>query len=327
MIEGPLRIGILGAARVAVYAVIAPARAQPRAQVVAVAARDPARARDYAATHGIPRVHADYAALCADPEVDLVYVATPPSHHLEHARLAFAAGKPALVEKPFTMDASEAAALLDAADAAGVAVFEAMHSRHHLLWRRIAELLPELGRLRSIDAVFDAQISTAAEEFRWDAGLGGGALMDLGVYPLAWTRAVGGEPLAARDVRFERRRGADAAVSATLDLPDGVTARVASSMVAPFRAALEVVGDGGRLRVHNPLAPQRGGTLTLTTPGGKVGEIVDGPGTYDAQLAAVVATSLDGARFPLPPRDPLASMAAIDMVRAGATGDARGEQP
>jgi predicted dehydrogenase len=313
-----LRVGIIGAARVATYAMIAPARALPDVEVVAVAARDPDRARAYAAAHGIARVHDDYAALVADPAVDLVYVATPPKFHLEQARLAIAAGKALLVEKPFTMDAGEAALLLGEAAAAGVPVFEAMHSRHHAIWALIADLLPCLGRIRHVEAVFDARVSTAAAEFRWQAGLGGGALMDLGVYPLAWVRAIAGEPLAVTAAQFRHERGADAAFSADLLLADGVTAHVASDMAGPVKAQMTVTGSLGTLSIDNPLAPQRGHALVLTTAAGAQSFSAPGPGSYDAQLAAVAATLLDGAVFPLAADDPLWSMRAIDAVRAAA---------
>jgi predicted dehydrogenase len=314
-----LRIGILGAARVATYAMIAPAAASPRASVVAVASRDGERGRAYAEQHGIPRVHDSYAALVADPEVDVVYVATPPAFHLEQARLAITAAKPLLVEKPFTLNEAEAQTLLAEAAATGVPVFEAMHSRFHAIWRTVAEWLPRLGPIRHLDAVFDATVSTADTEFRWDAGLGGGALMDLGVYPLSWVRAVAGEPLAVTAATMRHERRADAAFSAELEMPEGVTAHVAADLAAPLRAELTVTGAGGVLHLRNPLAPQRGHRLTLqTAKGQETFEAADAPGTYDAQLAALVAALCDGAPWPLASDDPALSMRAIDMVRAAA---------
>lgn len=313
-----LRVGIIGAARVATYAMIAPSRARGDVVVTAVAARDPVRARAYAATHGIARVHDSYAALAADPEIDLVYVATPPVAHLAHARLGIAAGKPVLVEKPFTMDVAEAETLMREAAAAGVPVFEAMHSRHHAIWPLVAGLLPRLGRLRQLDAVFDVAVSSAADEFRWDAALGGGALMDLGIYPLAWVRAVAGEPLAATGATMACQRGADARFAATLSLPGGVIASVAADMTAPRRAQLVITGDTGRLVIDNPLAPQLGHAITLTTIAGTETFRAEGPGSYDAQLAAVVATLRDGAAFPLADDDALQSMRAIALVRVAA---------
>ncbi len=314
-----LRIGIIGAARVATYAMIAPARARDDVEVVAVAARDPGRAAIYAKAHGIARVHATYADLAADPEIDLVYVATPPVGHLAHARLAIAAGKPVLVEKPFTMDAHEAETLLAEATAAGVPIFEAMHSRHHAIWSLVTALLPRLGALRHIDAVFDIAVSTDASEFRWDDRLGGGALMDLGIYPLAWVRALAGEPLAVTRATMRRHRNADAAFTATLALAGGVTATVAADMTAPRRAQLTVTGAAGTLTIDNPLAPQLGHAITLQTAAGVEAHEAGGLGSYAAQLAAVIATLRDGAPFPLAADDPLASMRAIAMVRA-ATG-------
>jgi predicted dehydrogenase len=311
-----LRVGIIGAARVATYAMIAPARANPRVAVVAVAARDLVRGRAYAETHGIGRVHDSYAALVADPAVDLVYVATPPRFHAEHARLAIAAGKPVLVEKPFTMDAAEATALLADARAAGVPIFEAMHSRHRRVWPMIAGLLPSIGTLQSIDAVFDVEVGTAEDEFRWQDALGGGALMDLGIYPLAWTRAVAGEPLTVISASMRRLRQSDAAFAARLMMPGGVVATVAADMEAPRRAALTITGSLGSIRLDGALMQQPGQTLVVTNAGGTRTYPLDGPATFDAQLAAVAATLRDGAPFPLAADDPAASMRAIDMVRA-----------
>ena len=214
------------------------------------------------------------------------------------------------------MDAGEAETLLAEAAAAGVPIFEAMHSRHRRVWAQIAQLLPTVGTLRHLDAMFDIAVGTADDEFRWDASLGGGALMDLGVYPLAWVRAVAGEPLAVTSASMRCERRADAAFAATLALPGGVTARVAADMTAPRRAALVVTGSAGVIRLDNAMSQAPGQRLRVTTAAGETCHELDGPGTFDAQLAAVVATLCDGAPFPLPATDPLASMQAIAMVRA-----------
>ena len=315
-----LRIGIIGAARVATYALIAPARARRDVVIAAVAARDPQRAAAYAASHGIARHFGDYAQMAADPQIDAIYVATPPAFHLEHARLAIRAGKPVLVEKPFTLNSAEAGILLAEAAAAGVAVVEAQHSRCHGLWPVLHAALPGIGPLLHIDAWFNAPVKTDADEFRWQAELGGGALMDLGVYPLSWVRAVAGEPLAASAVAFRRERAADAAFRARLALPGGVSAQVAADMAAPFAAQMIIHGRDGRLIVENPLAPQRGGHgITLVTAAGTTQLPSPAePGSYDAQLAAFIAHVGTAAPWPLPGDDPLRSMQAIDCIRAAA---------
>lgn len=313
-----LRIGIIGAARVATYAMIAPAASRDDVVVAAVAARDGARAADYAATHGIARSFGDYAAMVADPDIDAIYVATPPAFHLQQARLAIRAGKPCLVEKPFTLNAGEAETLLAQARAAGVVMVEAQHSRCHGLWAIVAAHLPALGRVRHIDAWFNAPVKTDEAEFRWQSGLGGGALMDLGVYPLTWVRAVAGEPIAARDVVVRPQREADGAFAATLDLPGGVTARVAADMAAAFGAQLRIEGDAGVLTIDNPLAPQRGGHgISLATAAGVMAiASPSDPGSYDAQLAAFADLVAGRAAWPLAGDDPIHSMRAIDLVRA-----------
>lgn len=313
-----IRVGIIGAARVATYAMIAPARTNPRVEVAAVAARDSERAHAYAASHGIATVHDSYAALVADAGIDLVYVATPPRFHAEHARLAIAAGKPVLVEKPFTMNGAEAEALVAEAQAARVPIFEAMHARHRQVWGMIGALLQQIGQLQHLDAVFDIAVSTAEEEFRWQDALGGGALMDLGVYPLAWVRAIAGEPLTVLSATMTRARGSDAAFQASLQLPRGVTAHVAADMTAPRRAELTITGSRGCIRLDNAMSQQPGQTLSVETPDGTRLHPLDGPSTFEAQLAAVAATLIDGAAFPLAEDDPIASMRAIDMVRAAA---------
>ncbi|MFZ4380840.1 MAG: Gfo/Idh/MocA family protein [Sandarakinorhabdus sp.] len=316
-----LRIGIIGAARVATYAMIAPAQARRDVQLAGVAARDPARAAAYAQTHGIARVFADYQALVADPGIDAIYVATPPAFHLEHARLAISAGKPVLVEKPFTRNAAEAAMLLAEAKAAGVPVFEAMHSRHHPCWRLVHELLPRIGAVSHVDAVFEVAVSRAADEFLWDSALGGGALMDLGVYPLAWVRLIAGEPEAAVWASQTRERGADARFAASLMMPGGITARVAADMTAPRQARLTIVGQAGTLVVTNPMTVRAGDGVLLASRAGIEQHDVAGPATFDAQLGAFVDHLAGRAPWPLAAEDPLRSMQAIDLVRGAATAD------
>jgi len=189
-----LRIGILGAARVAEEVMIIPARAIDRAEVVAVAARDVLRAKAYGAAHGIPRVHETYADLINDPGIDLIYIATPPALHAQQAMAAIRAGKPVLVEKPFAMNALQAQAVLELSKECGVPVFEGMHSPHHKLFGRLLEVIDrgEIGQVKRISAEFNVPIPDE-DAIRWKSELGGGALMDLGVYPLAWSRRIAGE--------------------------------------------------------------------------------------------------------------------------------------
>lgn len=314
-------IGIIGAARVAVYAMIAPAREVSRVKVAAVAARDPVRAQAFATAHGIAKVHTSYDALIGDPSIDVVYVATPPAFHAAIAIKALDAGKHVLVEKPFSMNAVEARRVLGAAEQAKRRVFEAFHYRHHALWHRIVEICRsgELGRVVSMDAAFHAPIAKTADEFRWNASIGGGALMDLGCYPLQWVRVAAGEEPIVEAASMRMVDGVDAATEATLLFPSGAKAKVACRMDGgSFAAFLNITGERGSMKVLNPLAPQMGHKLDVEIDGKARSETVEGPSTFAAQLQAVAATLLDGAPFPLAADDPVRSMAAIDAVRAAA---------
>jgi predicted dehydrogenase len=316
-----LRVGIIGAARVAVYAMVAPAKENVRVELAGIAARDPDRARTFAATHGAGHAYASYDALIADPAVDLVYVATPPSIHAAVAIKALEAGKHVLVEKPFTLNAGEARSILAAAQRSGRRVFEAFHYRHHALWHRIVALLQsgEIGEVRAIDASFHVPIPRTAEEFRWNAALGGGALMDLGCYPLQWTRVVAGAEPTVVSARMRMVDGVDVETEAQLVFPSGATARVSCRMDGDgIAATLQVEGSRGALRVINPLAPQMGHVLEIQAHGADRKEVAEGPSTFAAQLDAVVSALMDGTPFPLAANDPVKSMAAIDAVRAAA---------
>jgi len=136
----PLRIGILGAARIAEQAIVDPAKATGD-RLVAVAARDPRRAKEYAARHGVERALGSYAEVLADPEVDVVYNPLANALHGPLNRAAIAAGKHVLSEKPFAANAAEAHEVRTAAEVAGVTVVEAFHYVHHPLPLRLREVV------------------------------------------------------------------------------------------------------------------------------------------------------------------------------------------
>lgn len=313
-----LRIGLIGAARVATYAMIPPASSVDNVELVGIAARDAARAERYAAEHGIARAYGSYAALIADPDIDLVYIATPPAEHTAIALAAVAAGKHVLVEKPFAMLAAEAREVLAAADAAGVRVFEAMHSPHHGLFARLMEIVRsgEIGDVRSLDAEFSTLIA-ADDPIRWNAGLGGGALMDLGVYPLAWARRLAGETFDILRTQADMRDDVDAAFEAELSFAGDVQVVIRSSMLTPIsRARLIIEGQEGRIDVINPLSPQIGNLVKIDGKQGARSETFDGPTSFEAQLAAIRDTLIDGAEFPFSRDDFVHSMAALNRIRA-----------
>jgi predicted dehydrogenase len=319
--KAPIRIGLLGASRIARTAVIAPARKNPRFVVTAVAARDPDRARAYAGEHGIPHVADDYAALLCRGDVDVIYNGLPPAGHKAWTIAALEAGKTVLCEKPFARDASEARDMVAAADAAGGLLLEAFHYRLHNVMRAAVALAHEgaLGELRTLEAIFEVAIPRAPDELRWSAEQGGGALMDLGTYTVHAVRSVAGaepEVVSAEGV-FEG--GVDASMRASLRFPAGATATIACSMtVAAPKAILTVVGSRGTMEIVNFLAPQLGCRFTTVIEGEERRHGVEGPTTYAAQLshlhevmAGKVAPLTGGA-------DAIANMAVIDAIYAAA---------
>ena len=152
--SGRLRIGVLGAARIAPAALIRPATFQPEVEVVAVAARDLQRAERFAAQHGLAKAYSGYQQLLADPEIDAVYVALPNGLHGRWTRAALEAGKHVLCEKPFTANADEAALVAEVARSTNLVVMEAFHYRYHALVQRTLEILRsgELGTITRLDA-------------------------------------------------------------------------------------------------------------------------------------------------------------------------------
>ena len=244
----PTVIGILGAAGIAPAAVLRPALRRDDVVVAAVASRRDARG--YADRFGIERAYDSYEKLLADPGVDLVYNALPPSLHAVWSIAALAAGKHVLCEKPFTMNAAEAERVVEAAERSGRRAIEAFHDHYHPLSGWVRRFLAEhgLGTVRRIEAVFTGATPFDPASIRHDPALGGGALMDLGCYPIHWLRAaLGAEPEVRRAKARLNPLGADLEIEADLEFPGGVAARVFASMAegVALASTLHVEGERG----------------------------------------------------------------------------------
>jgi predicted dehydrogenase len=317
----PTVLGILGAAGIAPAVVIRPAARRDDVVVGAVAARRGARA--YADRHGIERSYDGYAALLADPTVDVVYNALPPSLHARWTIAALEAGKHVLCEKPFTMDAAEAAQVVATAERCDRRAIEAFHDHYHPLSGWVRDFLsgPGVGTVRRVEAVFTGATPFDPASIRHDPSLGGGALMDLGCYPIHWVRAgFRAEP----DVRAARAvlnpLGADLEIEADLELPGGVPVRLHASMSegVPLASTLTVEGDRGVLQVENIVFPANGHSIRTEIDGVPRRRTVAGEETYDHQLAAVLDALATGAPLPTEGADPVANMVVIDAVYAAA---------
>lgn len=292
------RFGILGAAQIAPTALIRPAVHVPGARVVAVAARDPGRAHRFATEWGIARAHESYAGLLDDDGIDAVYVALPASKHARWSIDALRAGKHVLVEKPMATDAAEAMEMAEVAKATGKLLVEAMHWRYHPVAEQLLHVVADSGGPVRTTGRFTAPVAERSD-IRYQLDLAGGAMLDLGCYPLHWARTVAGETgavVAAEAV--EASPGVDLAMQATLAFPSGTWADVSCSMKpgVPIERSLLVVTPEGSVELENLLAPDPDTVVVVNTdrerwhlprPQGPDGA-ADDRTTYEHQLLAFV---------------------------------------
>lgn len=317
-----LRFGILGAARIAPAALIAPARRNPEVGVTAVAARDRTHGEQFAGKHRIARVHDSYPALLADPEVDTVYIPLPNGLHGRWTRAALEAGKHVLCEKPFTADAAEAREIAALTQDSGRVVMEAFHYRYHPLMAAAEEILAsgELGTLRHVEATVCFPLPRFSD-IRYDYDLAGGALMDAGCYAVHMARVLGGEEPEVVSAQAKLRDPrVDRAMLADLRFPAGHTGRVRCSMWSTdlLRVAITVTGERGRMRVLNPLLPHQGHLLSLRTDERRFRRRYTRRTSYDYQLDAFADAVLRDGPVATAPSDSVATMTVIDAIYSAA---------
>lgn len=328
-----LRIGVLGAARIAPPALIRPARTVPGVSVAAIAARDPARAKEFAEKHGIETVHASYDELIADESLDAIYNPLPNGLHAKWTIAALEAGKHVLCEKPFTANAAEArqvATTLGKA-AADLVVMEAFHYRYHPLALRMEEIVHsgELGDVKRIETSMCFPLPRFAD-IRYNFGLAGGALMDAGCYAVHCLRLLApGEPALtrAKALTLKRDRRVDRAM--TIDFSfvgSDATGRAKASMWSAtwLNISARVVGTKGVLTVTNFAAPQFPYKFLVGVNGNRRRERFSPKPTYTYQLEAFAAAVRGEKTNLTPPSDSIATMELIDAAYQAAGLPLRG---
>ncbi|MFQ5698823.1 MAG: Gfo/Idh/MocA family protein [Myxococcota bacterium] len=326
-----LKIGILGAARIAPTALLAPARRLAEVEVAAIAARDPARARSFARRHGIPRALESYAALVEDPELDAIYNPLPNSLHCEWTLRALAAGKHVLCEKPLASNAAEAERMAAAAQTSGRVLVEAFHWRYHPLADRMLEIVRsgQLGRIERLEASFCVPLFRPGD-IRFRRELAGGATMDLGCYTIHMLRTLAA---AEPEVMWARARlsspGVDRFMEAELRFPDGSIGRLRCSLasIRVLQMSLRVQGDRGRLHVINPTAPHLWNRLSVRTREGHHTERVPGDATYLYQLRAFHERVGGGPELPTEFANAISNLRVIDAVYRAAGLEPHGPGP
>jgi D-xylose 1-dehydrogenase (NADP+, D-xylono-1,5-lactone-forming) len=240
----PLRIGILGAARIAV-SFLAGARLSSRVEVVAVGSRDSGRAAEFARAHGVERAMT-YEELLASPDIDAVYIPLPNSLHAPWSIRAARAGKHVLCEKPLALSEPEALEMFAAADSTGVVLLEGYPYMFQPQTLEIERLIAAgaIGEVQSISASCGFTISND-QDIRFDPALGGGALLDAGCYPVSFIRQIIGSRPERVSAVARWHKGVDQTLAATLEFASGAIAQVSCSFATGLHRSALIAGSAG----------------------------------------------------------------------------------
>ena len=293
-----IRWGILGTARIN-RRVVPAMHASRRGQLCAVASRDPARATAHATQYAIPRAVQGYQAVLDDPSIDAVYIPLPNTEHVPWTLAAIAAGKHVLCEKPLALDPHDVDRIAAAAAAAGVMVEEGFMYRHEPQTRRVISLLADgaIGTVRAIVSGFTFLLE-GDRNIRRNPALGGGALWDVGCYPITFAQLIAGghEPTVAFGTAAWSAGGVDEEFMGLMRFGCGLTASIYAGFRAEQRTWLEVLGSNGALTVPNPFRPGPLEVLELER-GGRVEriEVAGSPMIFVREIEDVEARILDGA--------------------------------
>jgi xylose dehydrogenase (NAD/NADP) len=319
----PLRLGILGAAKIALGGIIPAAARTERIEVAAVATRGGEKSREVREAAPEAELFGDYDSLLGGANVEAVYVPLPNSMHVEWTLKAIEAGKHVLCEKPFSLEAEDVARAVEAAERTGVTLMEGFMFRLHPQTLHLRGLLSEgaVGRVRQVVAEFGHRLDDPAD-VRGIGSLGGGSLGDVGCYCVSALRlAFGSEPhTASAFARFDEE-GADKELAGLLEFDSGLGI-VSSSISSARRERMEIVGEEGTISLDAPFrADKAGGTIEITRGGESSSETFEAADPYRAELEEFAAAIHEGRESAVGPREILSNARAIsallDAARSG----------
>lgn len=317
--DGIIRWGILGAAKIAREWVCPAIHASRGSVVAAVASRDPVRAAGLAAPYGA-RVHDSYAALLDDPDIDALYIPLPNDAHVEWTTRGLEAGKAVLCEKPIALQAGDISRLIAVRDHTGILAAEAFMVTHHPQWARVRALLAEgaIGELLQVQGAFSF-FNDDPGNIRNQPATGGGALRDIGVYPVVTTRFVtGAEPVSVVSARLGLEAGIDATARVAMSFPGFELDFYVSMRMAP-RQQMTFHGTAGWITLHTPFNVGAYGDAVLElrrADGARLLERFPRADQYALQIEAFRAAIIEGAPFACPLEFSLGNQRAIDMIYA-----------
>jgi predicted dehydrogenase len=309
-----LRLGLLSTAKINLE-ILAAAAGTDRVQVVAVASRDAARAETYAREHGVARAHGSYEALLAGPDVDAIYIPLPNGLHHEWTMRSLRAGKHVLCEKPYSRHPAEVKEAFLLAEESGLVLMEAFMYRHHPQTEIVADLVASggVGWPRMVKAGFSFELASL-DDIRASPELDGGALMDIGCYCVSGLRLICGEPEFATAEQRVGPTGVDMSLRGALRFPDGMVGLLRCSFEEPRSQELEVVGEGGRLRVEAPWRVDWGGAVRLEIDGRTKEIAIPEASSYVRELENLAAAVAGDAPPLLGRADALGQARTIDAL-------------
>jgi len=317
--NSPFRWGIIGLGSIA-QKFADGLKAVPDAQLAAVASRTQAKADEFGKKNGAARSYGTYEEIVRDPEIDAVYIATPHNLHKENALMCIEAGKAALCEKPFTINAREAREVVDAARQRKVFLMEAMWTRYFPIMGRLRQLLDQgaIGEVGMVQADFGFRTDVNPKGRLFDPNLGGGALLDVGIYPLSFASMVLGKPAQATGLAAMGETGVDERTGMVLRYPKGQIAVLSCAVRTNTPHEALVMGSQGRIKVHGPF--WHPSVMTVYRDGNPPEEIplpYEGNGyNYEAieVMQCVRQGKLESAVMPLD--ETLSLMETMDTLRA-----------
>jgi dTDP-3,4-didehydro-2,6-dideoxy-alpha-D-glucose 3-reductase len=322
----PVRIGVLGCASIAWRRTLPAVAAVPELTVVAVASRDPAKAARFAAPFGAEPVHG-YQALLERADLDAVYLPLPTGLHYEWAARALRAGKHVLCEKPLATNLAEATELVELAAKSRLVLRENFMFLYHSQHRRIRELLDAgaIGEPRTFTAAFGIP-PVPGTDVRYDRELGGGALLDVGVYPIRAAQLFLGSGVRVAGAVLHHEAGIDVAGSALLASDAGITAQLSFGFQHHYRSSYELWGRAGRIVLDRAFTPPNDWTPTvrLERPGGVEELTLPADDQFHAVTTAFARAVQAGAGTEVPDRiedggtATLRQAALVDAVRQAA---------
>jgi predicted dehydrogenase len=328
MIPSPVRWGVIGCADIAIRKVIPGMQGSALSRVDAIASRSAEKAAAAAKSLGIPKSYGSYEALLADPEVEAVYIPLPNHLHAEWTLAAAAAGKHVLCEKPMAPSSADARRMIEACEQAGVKLMEAFMYRLHPLWREVRRMVGSgsIGELLAIQSFFSYR-NVDPNDIRNIAAFSGGALMDIGCYPVNVARMLfDAEPIEVKaSIRRDVSFGTDVITSAILDF-GGRHATFTCSTQLEDDQRVHLVGTAGRMLIEIPFnippgLPTRillfSGGDPPVAPGLEVHEVEAGD-QYGIQADAFSRSIRDGGPVPTEPRDAVANLEVMERIVADA---------